>query len=123
MPDADNLVRIEDRQGVKLVRLRASALLTEEEVETLGQALLGLAEVPGRRIVLSFLGVTHITSVVLNRLVLAQRRLQESGGELRLADIDPHVYEMFTITRLDRRFRIFEREDEAVASFLGRAEG
>ena len=123
MPEAGNPIHMADREGVKLVHLKASALLDEQEVEALGQALLDLAEIPGQRVVLSFLGVTHITSVVLNKLVLVQRRLQESGGEMRLADIDPHVYEMFTITRLDRRFRIFEREDEAVASFLGRAEG
>jgi len=123
MPEAENPIHMADREGVKLVHLRASALLDEQEVEALGQALLDLAEIPGQRVVLSFLGVTHITSVVLNKLVLVQRRLQESGGEMRLADIDPHVYEMFTITRLDRNFRIFERDEEAVASFLGGAEG
>jgi anti-sigma B factor antagonist len=123
MPEAENPIHMADREGVKLVHLKASALLDEQEVEALGQALLDLAEIPGQRVVLSFLGVTHITSVVLNKLVLVQRRLQESGGEMRLADIDPHVYEMFTITRLDRNFRIFERDEEAVASFLGGAEG
>jgi len=123
MPEAENPIHMADREGVKLVHLKASALLDEQEVEALGQALLDLAEIPGQRVVLSFLGVTHITSVVLNKLVLVQRRLQESGGEMRLADIDPHVYEMFTITRLDRNFRIFERDEDAVASFLGGAEG
>jgi len=123
MPEAGNPIHMADREGVKLVHLKASALLDEQEVEALGQALLDLAEIPGQRVVLSFLGVTHITSVVLNKLVLVQRRLQESGGEMRLADIDPHVYEMFTITRLDRNFRIFERDEDAVASFLGGAEG
>jgi len=123
MPEAENLVCIADRQGVKLVRLRAAALLTEDEVEALGQALMALAEMPGQRVVLSFLGVTHITSVVLNTLVLVQRRLEESGGDLRLADIDPHVFEMFAITRLDRKFRIFERDEDAVASFLAGPEG
>jgi len=123
MPEAENPIHMADREGVKLVHLKATALLDEQEVEALGQALLDLAEIPGQRVVLSFLGVTHITSVVLNKLVLVQRRLQESGGEMRLADIDPHVYEMFTITRLDRNFRIFERDEEAVASFLGGAEG
>jgi anti-sigma B factor antagonist len=101
-----------------LARLKASALLTEEEVEALGAGLEALAELPGQRVVLSFLGVTHITSVVLRRLIEVHRRLKESGGELRLADIEAHVYEMFTITRLDRLFRIYEREDDAIASFL-----
>jgi anti-sigma B factor antagonist len=118
MPEPETIVHVVDRQGVKLARLKASALLTEEEVEALGAGLEALAELPGQRVVLSFLGVTHITSVVLRRLIEVHRRLKESGGELRLADIEAHVYEMFTITRLDRLFRIYEREDDAIASFL-----
>ena len=117
------MVSVVDREGVKVARVKANALLSEEEVEALGAALERLAELPGQRVVLSFLGVTHITSVVLRKLVELHKRLEESGGELRLADIDPHVYEMFAITRLDRMLRIYEREDEAIAGFLGAAEG
>jgi anti-sigma B factor antagonist len=123
MPEPETIVQVVDRRGVKLARLKASALLTEEEVEALGAGLEALAELPGQRVVLSFLGVTHITSVVLRRLIEVHRRLKESGGELRLADIEAHVYEMFTITRLDRLFRIYEREDDAIASFLEAAGG
>jgi anti-sigma B factor antagonist len=123
MAEPETIVHVVDRRGVKLARLKASALLTEEEVEALGAGLEALAELPGQRVVLSFLGVTHITSVVLRRLIEVHRRLKESGGELRLADIEAHVYEMFTITRLDRLFRIYEREDDAIASFLEAAGG
>ena len=123
MAEPESMVSVVDREGVKVARVKANALLSEEEVEALGAALERLAELPGQRVVLSFLGVTHITSVVLRKLVELHKRLEESGGELRLADIDPHVYEMFAITRLDRMLRIYEREDEAIAGFLGAAEG
>jgi len=123
VPEPESMVSVVDREGVKVARVKANALLSEEEVEALGAALERLAELPGQRVVLSFLGVTHITSVVLRKLVELHKRLEESGGELRLADIDPHVYEMFAITRLDRMLRIYEREDEAIAGFLGAAEG
>jgi len=121
--EPESMVSVVDREGVKVARVKAGALLSEEDVELLGAALERLAELPGQRVVLSFLGVTHITSVVLRKLVELHKRLEESGGELRLADIDPHVYEMFAITRLDRMLRIYEREDEAIAGFLGAAEG
>jgi len=122
MSEEPEIVQVVDRSGVKLVRIRPSAILREAEVESFGDGLLALAEVPGQRVVLSFLGVQHLTSLVLGKLIHVHKRLAESGGELRLADIDPHIYEVFAITHLDRLFRVFDREDEAVASFIAEAE-
>lgn len=117
MAGPEDIVAVMDRQGIKLVRLRSGTLLHEPEVEALGRALAGLADVPGARVVMSFLGVQSLTSLVLGQLIRAHKRLAESGGELRLADIDPHLYEVFSITRLDRLFKIYEREADALASF------
>jgi len=122
MSEGPEVVQVVDRSGVKLVRIRPSAILREAEVESFGDGLLALTEVPGQRVVLSFLGVQHLTSLVLGKLIHVHKRLAESGGELRLADIDPHIYEVFAITHLDRLFRIFDREDEAIASFIDEAE-
>jgi anti-sigma B factor antagonist len=122
MPKAEEIIHVVDRDGVKLVRFRATALLNEAEADALGRGMLALAEQPGQRVVLSFLGVQQLSSLVLGKLIQVHKRLAESGGELRLADIEPHIYEVFTITRLDRLFKIFEREDEAIASFHGPAE-
>jgi anti-anti-sigma factor len=122
MPEEPNIVQVMDCDGVKLVRVTTTSILGEGEVEAFGQCLLALAEVPGQRVVLSFLGVQHLTSLVLGKLIHVHKRLAESGGELRLADIDPHIFEVFAITHLDRLFRIYEREDEAIASFEGEAE-
>ncbi|HUU32174.1 MAG TPA: STAS domain-containing protein [Phycisphaerae bacterium] len=118
----NDIVRVTDRRGVTLVHIRIDSILHDPEVEALGRALVAMAEVPGRRVVLSFLGVEQLTSRVLGQLIYARKRLNETGGELRLADIDPRLYEVFVISRLDRFFRIFEREDEAIASFHEEAE-
>jgi anti-sigma B factor antagonist len=122
MPEEPDVIEVIDRDGIKLVRVVSSSILREGEVEAFGQGLLALAEMPGQRVVLSFLGVQHLTSLVLGKLIHVHKRLAESGGELRLADIDPHIFEVFAITHLDRLFRIYEREDEALASFAGQAE-
>jgi len=122
MAKASDIVRVGEREGVKLVRLRSGAIRDERDVEALGQALLGLTEEPGQRVVLSFLGVDHLTSLVLGKLILVHKRLSESGGEMRLADIDPQIYEVFKITHLDRLFTIYDHERDALVSFAQDAE-
>ncbi len=122
MQEGNDLVHVSDDHGVKRVRLRTSAVREEAEVEALGEVLLRLAEVPGQRIVLSFLGVEQLTSLTLGKLIQVHKRLAESGGEMRLADIHPHLFEVFRITRLDRLFRIYEHEREALESFHRDAE-
>lgn len=112
----DELVELHEVRGVKLVRIRSGAVITDEQVESLGRALSAVAEVPGQRIVLSFLGVEHLTSQALGKLIQAHKRITESGGEMVLADIDPRIYEVFSITRLDKLFTIHEREPDAIES-------
>jgi|WetSurMetagenome_2_1015567.scaffolds.fasta_scaffold95940_3 anti-sigma B factor antagonist len=122
MPNEPDIIQVTDRNGVKLVRIMPDAILREQQVEALGAALEPLADVPGQRVVLSFLGVHQLTSLALGKLIHIHRRLAASHGELRLADIDPRLYEIFAITHLDRLFKIFEREDDALASFAGKSE-
>jgi anti-sigma B factor antagonist len=122
MPGDADIIQVTDRNGIKLVRIKPDAILSEQQVEALGHALGELAEIPGQRVVLSFLGVRQLTSLALGKLIHVHKRLAMSHGELRLADIDPHLYEVFSLTHLDRLFRIFDREEEALASFAGPAE-
>jgi anti-sigma B factor antagonist len=122
MSQEPDIIQVIDRGGVKRVRLRPEAILDEAPVEALGRALESLVGAPGQRVVLSFLGVHHLTSLVLGKVIYLHKRLAGSGGELRLADIAPPLYDVFAITRLDRMFRIFEHEDDALASFAGPAE-
>ena len=117
----EEIIQVVERDGVTIARVRLEASLNEDQVRALRQALLALADVPGRRVILNFLGLQQLTSLALGGLIRLHKRLAESGGELCLADIDPRIYELFSITRLDRLFRIFDREEEAVAALL--AEG
>jgi anti-sigma B factor antagonist len=115
----ETIIQVAERDGLRIARIRVKAILTAEEVQSFGRALLALADVPGRRVVLNFLGLEQLTSMALGEIIRLHKRLAESGGELCLADIDPRIYEIFAITRLDRLFRIFDREDEAVAALRG----
>jgi anti-sigma B factor antagonist len=43
--------------------------------------------------------------------------VKEREGQLRLAHIDPQIYEVFAITKLNNLFQIHENTEQAVASF------
>jgi len=122
MAQTNEIVHVTEHKGVKLVRLRSGAIREEREADTLGRELLALAEEPGQRIVLSFLGVEYLTSLVLGKLIQVHKQLAESGGEIRLADIHPQIREVFRITNLESLFKIHEHEREALARFLSDAE-
>lgn len=112
-----DITHVQDRDGVTVVRIRKSSILNAADVEAFGQELSALADTPGRKVVISFLGVDHLTSTALGKLIAVHQRLQAKGGDLKLADIDPRVYEVFSITRLDKLFDIHDRAETAVESF------
>ena len=54
-----------------------------------------------------------ILTVSKNRI----NKIRGKEGQLRLADIDPQIYEVFVITKLNKLFQIFDSADQALASF------
>ena len=45
--------------------------------------------------------------------------MKAHGGMLKLSNIRPEIFEVFTITRLNRLFDIKDDEADALAAFLG----
>lgn len=59
--------------------------------------------------------VTFLDSTALGALVVAQRHLEERGGELRLAAVPSVVAKIFDTAGLTERFRVYEDADAAIA--------
>jgi anti-sigma B factor antagonist len=60
-----------------------------------------------KTIVVDLETTTFIDSMTIGVLLGAVRRLQERGGELRIACADPNITRIFEITLLDRVFAIY----------------
>jgi len=73
--------------------------------------------VPSPKLVISFANVEHLSSAALGTLITINNRIRGRSGQLRLSHIDPQIYEVFAITRLNKLFQIHETTDEAVKSF------
>lgn len=70
-------------------------------------------------VVVNLAGVTFVDSTALATLVQAMRRCRQQHGDLRLCGLQPPVRIIFDLTRLDRAFKVYPGEAEAVSSFGG----
>jgi anti-sigma B factor antagonist len=70
-----------------------------------------------RQIVLDIGGVTYIDSSGLGALVGLYASARNSGGEIKLANLSPHLKDMLQITKLFTVFEVFDRAEDAAAAF------
>ena len=89
-------------------------ILDEESISAIAEQLFGLAAGADQpRIVVDFTNVGHMSSSALGMLITLHKRVREKDGQLRLCNIHPSIYEVFTITRLNEVFQICDSRDEA----------
>ncbi len=70
----------------------------------LGQELQSLTDPPDcRKLLLNFSGVTQVSSSVLSKLLLLNRKMNHKGGKLKACDITPDVRSMFIWTKLETK--------------------
>ena len=69
------------------------------------------------KLLLSFENVEHLSSAALGTLITVNNKIRQKGGQLRLSNIDPQIYEVFVITKLNKLFQIYDDAEKAAASF------
>lgn len=118
MADAESRLRINSDEGVTRVEFIDRNILDEANIQAIGDEIGGLIESGTEpKLLISFRNVDHLSSAALGTLITINNRVREKGGQLRLADIDAQIYEVFVITRLNRLFEIHETTEKAAASF------
>jgi anti-anti-sigma factor len=103
-------------EGVTVVQLADRKILDEMSIMQIGEqlnALIAEAETP--KLVLDFTHVGHMSSSALGMLITLHKRIRQRDGELRLCCIQPTIYEVFVITRLNEIFQICQTREEALA--------
>ena len=105
------------RQGkVIVVQLTDRKILDEMNIMRIGDDLNGLvAESDTPQLVIDFSQVGHMSSSALGMLITLHKRIREKDGQLRLCCIQPSIYEVFVITRLNEIFQICQSRQEALA--------
>jgi anti-sigma B factor antagonist len=111
-------LRIEIVDGVTVVSFVESKIVTEENIQEVGDQLYSLVEDEGHKnILLNFGNVQYLSSAALGKLINLKKKVASVKGRLKLCCIHPDLLEVFRITRLDQVFEIYGDEQSALDKF------
>jgi anti-anti-sigma factor len=109
------------RVGAVTVVVLRSSILDEDGSRALYDGLKTLIDGGASRLVLNLSRVEHLSSVGLQPLLSAYRRLRLASGELRICAAQPAIRELFRMIRFDRILGLDDTEEAAIAAI--QAEG
>ncbi|HBO46178.1 MAG TPA: anti-sigma factor antagonist [Planctomycetaceae bacterium] len=109
---------VNDVGDVTVVRFRDQKILDDLNIQELGRELSRLVEVENRKkLLLNFSAVEFLSSAALGKLITLDKKVKAAAGALKLSNIQPEIYEVFAITKLNRLFDIKDDEADALAAF------
>jgi anti-anti-sigma factor len=112
-----NLV-ISTIEDVTIVSFREHTILELSMVEGIGKQLYALVDERAlRKIVLDFRPVRFFSSQMIGVLLNLHKRASAIKGRVILASLQPDLYKVFKITRLDDVLEFAANEDEAMDMF------
>ncbi len=118
MASTASRIRIVDQEGVSRIEFLDRNILDEANIQQIGEEISRLVDDQTQpKVLISFQNVDHLSSAALGTLITINNKIRGKDGQLRLADIDPQIYEVFVITKLNKLFQIYDSADQALASF------
>lgn len=110
-------MQIKQREANEVVILDLSGEIDISTSPEVRKSFDQLVKQQKKKILLNFTEVAYIDSSGLATLVEMLQRLKRYGGSLRLSGVAEKVRGLFEITKLDKLFRIFPVEEEALKDF------
>ena len=118
MAASNSRLRVKRVENVTQVEFIDRNILDEANIQMIGEEISTLVDAePAPRILISFSNVDHLSSAALGTLITIINKVRAKQGQLRLANIDPQIHEVFVITRLNKLFSIHDTIDSAMKSF------
>lgn len=117
MPGKVNLVT-QQFKDVTVVTVNDTALLDAVTIEALGESLYALVDRKAlKKIVLDFSSVKFLASAALGMLLTLRRKAGDIKGTVALCGIRPELFKIFKMTNLDKLFKFFDDEEQALNHF------
>lgn len=111
-----NRIEVSESAQVSVVRFKDQKIIDPEAIQELGDELFSLVDDDERKkLVLNFSNVEFLSSAALGKLITFEKKAQKQGATLILSNIAPEIFQVFTITNLDKLFTIKDSEADALA--------
>jgi anti-anti-sigma factor len=112
-------LKSQEIEDVLVVYFTDAKILDEARIQQIGKELMDMATSASqsKKMLLNFQGVQFMSSAMIGKLVLLNKKCKTDGVNLKLCQISPNVLEVFKITRLNKVFEIFADEEKAIKSF------
>ena len=118
MAESQTHFSVSKKEGVTVVEFADRKILDELAISEIQEELSRLVgEMEDVKLLLNFKNVEHLSSAALGTLITLNKQVADRGGEMKLCDIAPPIYEVFKITRLNKLFSIHPSEQDAMSSF------
>jgi anti-sigma B factor antagonist len=118
MASTESRLRVRKNDGITQIEFVDRNILDEANIQQIGDEIGTLIENDDTpKLLISFANVDHLSSAALGALITIHQKVKAKGGQLRLAEIDPQIYEVFVITKLNKLFDIHDDVERASKSF------
>ncbi len=108
-------LNIEYVDKATIVSFTDEKILEEKDIKALRESIMSIVGQAERiRLILDFGNVRFLSSAVLGLLIRLSKRIYEHGGQLKLCNINPKIFEVFKITRLTTTFDIHKDVESAI---------
>ena len=116
---ATSRIHVSDADGVTVIRFHDNQLFDERTVREASDQIAAALPNDGSpiRLVVDFSDVGLISSTFLSKLILLQRRIDQTRGKLRLCEMSQIIQQVFRTSNLDRLFKIDRDQRTAIDSF------
>jgi anti-sigma B factor antagonist len=118
MPEDQAHLSVREQEGVQIVEFSDRKILEELSIREIEDQLFALVKGHGSvKLLLDFKNVEHLSSAALGMLINLEKEVSQAKGRLMLSDINPQIYEVFKITRLNKMFEIHDTTAQALKRF------
>jgi anti-anti-sigma factor len=105
------------KNDVLIAQFTSQKILEDTLIAEIGRELLELADQAEGKMLLDFQGVAFMSSSMIGRIVLLNKKCKASKTEIKMCNVAPSIMGVFEITRLNKIFKIYDSVDDALQAF------